>query len=247
MFSAPAKRITAYFYDCQPKKSYYDGCSTGGAQGYALAQYHPDIFDGIVAGSAGNYYSHLILSFLWNGLHANQPGAFLDQNLLTLARNAAVKSCDSLDGVQDGVIDDPTKCDFSITSLLCQSDQAPIENNQTVCLNDTQLATFQAFYAGPGQSVYPGFAKGSESEWLMQEELLYLAYATPILQNLVFDNLTYDYRTFHFESDVMIVDEVAGPLITATSPRLDGFNARGGKLIATQGTLRINFPWLRYG
>ena len=38
---------------------YYSGCSTGGAQGFALAQYHPELYDGIFAGSPGNYWDHL--------------------------------------------------------------------------------------------------------------------------------------------------------------------------------------------
>ena len=245
MFTVPAKAITATFFRYHPRKSYFSGCSTGGAQGYALAQYHPDLFDGIVAGCAGNWYTHLILSFLWNGLHAQKPGAFLAQDLLTFARNAALEKCDNIDGVEDGVIDDPSKCDFEITSLLCRPGQPRVENNTTTCLNETQLATFEAFYNGPGPDVYPGFAKGSESEWLMQEESLYTAYAVPILQNLVFKNLSYDYTTFDFENDVEIVDKVAGPLITAISPRLDAFRARGGKLIASQGLSSTGFTRAR--
>jgi hypothetical protein len=68
LFTAPAKSLVACFYGQESRYSYYDGCSTGGAQGFALAQYHPTLFDGIVAGSPGNWYSHLALSFLWNGL-----------------------------------------------------------------------------------------------------------------------------------------------------------------------------------
>jgi pimeloyl-ACP methyl ester carboxylesterase len=68
LFAPAAKSLVAYFYGQEARYSYYDGCSTGGAQGFALAQYHPDLFDGIVAGSPGNWYSHLALSFLWNGL-----------------------------------------------------------------------------------------------------------------------------------------------------------------------------------
>lgn len=146
-----------------------------------------------------------------------------------------MKDCDELDGVKDGVIDDPTICNFEVSSLLCRDGQVEVEHNRMVCLSNTQLGTFQAFYTGPGADVYPGFAKGSESEWLMQEEELYTAYAVPILQNLIFRNLSYDYKSFDFREDVKLVDEVAGPLITATSPRLDAFRARGGKLIATQG------------
>lgn len=61
----PAKTIVEKYYGQSPSFTYYKGCSTGGAQGFALAQFYPDMFDGIVAGSPGNWYSHLALSFLW--------------------------------------------------------------------------------------------------------------------------------------------------------------------------------------
>ena len=65
-FTPPSQKITSLFYGQPPKYSYYKGCSTGGGQGFALAQFHPHIFDGIIAGCPGNWYSHLMLSFLWN-------------------------------------------------------------------------------------------------------------------------------------------------------------------------------------
>lgn len=71
LFTPAAKALTAAYYDKQPRYSYYYGCSTGGAQGFALAQYHPTLFDGIYAGSPGNWYSHLAMSFLWNAQHTN--------------------------------------------------------------------------------------------------------------------------------------------------------------------------------
>jgi len=70
LFTPAAKTITEAHYG-RIRYSYYDGCSTGGAQGFALAQFHPTMYDGIVASSPGNYYSHLALSFLWNFLAAN--------------------------------------------------------------------------------------------------------------------------------------------------------------------------------
>jgi feruloyl esterase len=156
---------------------------------------------------------------------------------LDLIRDNVIKKCDSIDGVRDGVIDDPTKCKFSIDSLSCRHGQASVVNNSTICLDSTHINTVKAFYAGPGSKVYPGFAKGSESEWLVQESALYVQYAVPILQNLVYRNLRYDYTTFDFQKDVKVVDKVASPLITAASPNLDAFKARGGKLLVTQGEL----------
>jgi hypothetical protein len=69
MLTPPTRELSALYYGSKPSFSYFSGCSTGGAQGFALAQLHPDLFDGIYAGSPGNWYSHLILSFLWNAKH----------------------------------------------------------------------------------------------------------------------------------------------------------------------------------
>ncbi|KAF2096431.1 tannase and feruloyl esterase [Rhizodiscina lignyota] len=240
MFTGPAKELTTTYYSKAPKKMYYFGCSTGGAQGFALAQLHPDIFDGIYAGSPGNYYSHLILSFLWNGLNSNSTESFLSQDALNFITNAVVKKCDTIDGVQDGIIDDPRKCDFDISALACSGHQKSIVNNATVCLTAPQIANARKFYSGPknpktGESIYPGFVLGSETEWLQQETSLYLQYGVPILQNFVFKNLNYDYTKFNWGSDVDAVDRTATPLISEISPDLHAFKKHGGKMIVTQG------------
>ena len=74
LFTPAAKALVEAYYGEKPRRSYYYGCSTGGAQGFALAQYHPELFDGIYAGCPGNWYSHLALSFLWNAQHTNVSG-----------------------------------------------------------------------------------------------------------------------------------------------------------------------------
>jgi feruloyl esterase len=83
LYTPAAKALVAAYYGQRARYAYYDGCSTGGAQGFALAQYHPDLFDGIVAGSPGNWYSHLALSFLWNAHQtavSALPGSNPDSN-----------------------------------------------------------------------------------------------------------------------------------------------------------------------
>jgi hypothetical protein len=87
LFTPAARALVEDFYGagCAPDYSYYDGCSTGGAQGFALAQFHPDLFDGIYAGSPGNWYSHLALSFLWNAQHTDvstSPPVFRETRLI---------------------------------------------------------------------------------------------------------------------------------------------------------------------
>ncbi|KAH8886148.1 tannase and feruloyl esterase [Thozetella sp. PMI_491] len=240
MFTDPAKKLVASYYGTQPNATYFSGCSTGGAQGFALAQYHPTMFDGIHAGSPGNWYSHLMLSFLWNGVNSNDSKAFFDQDALNFVTNAILDACDTIDGVEDRLLDDPTKCTFDIASLLCAEGQAQVVDNSTVCLSPEQVDNAKKFYAGPidvrnGKQAYPGFALGSEVEWMLQEVYLQLAYAVPVLQNLAFKNLSYDYTTFNWGSDIDIVDQQASPLIDAISPDLRAFHEHGGKMIVLQG------------
>lgn len=67
----PSKQIIEIAYGNKAKHTYFRGCSTGGAQAFALAQYHPSLFDGIDASCPGNWYSRLALSFLWNSVNEN--------------------------------------------------------------------------------------------------------------------------------------------------------------------------------
>ncbi|KAH8694195.1 putative feruloyl esterase B precursor [Talaromyces proteolyticus] len=240
MTTQVTRDIVAKYYARSPKYSYYSGCSTGGAQGYSLAQYHPELFDGIYAGSPGNWYSHLVLSFLWNGLHSTS-GGYLSQQVLNFITDNVLAACDDIDGVKDGVIGNPLKCHFDIMTLECKQGQNLVNSsNRTLCLTSDQLQAAQAIYAGPKDSrdykeVYPGFDLGSENAWLTQESVLYVDYTTPILQKLVFKNDNYNVSTFNWGSDIDRVDSIASPLIDAITPDLSAFNRRGGKLISTQG------------
>ena len=71
LLTPAAKTLIKEFYGKEAKHSYYRGCSTGGGQGYSLAEFHPDLFDGIIAGCPANWYTHLLLSFLWNNQRLN--------------------------------------------------------------------------------------------------------------------------------------------------------------------------------
>ncbi|KAJ5812491.1 hypothetical protein N7474_008792 [Penicillium riverlandense] len=240
MITEITRYLTTKYYAQSPKFSYYYGCSTGGGQGYALAQYHPELFDGIYAGSPGNWYSHLILSFLWNGLHTQGSG-YMSQDVLNFITKSVLSACDSLDGVVDGLIENPLRCDYNVTQLKCTSGQSPASANGTVvCLTSDQVQAALAIYAGPknvvtGDEVYPGMSMGSENGWLYQETTLYETYSALILKELVFDNLSYNVSNFNWGTDVFEVDKIASPLIDEISSDLSKFRNHGGKLITTQG------------
>ncbi|KAL1612310.1 hypothetical protein SLS60_000534 [Paraconiothyrium brasiliense] len=235
IFTDAAKYVIEAYYGTAANRSYYAGCSTGGAQGYALAQYHPHLFDGIYAGSPGFWYSHLMLSFLWNMQKTNTTATNLTQAQLNLTNQAVLDACDVLDGVQDGLIENPLQCNFSIDSLACGG-SAPINR----CLTPDQIEAAKGIYAGPrrtddGASLYPGFSFGSESEWLLQEGSLGNEYAVPLLRNMVFDNLGWDPTTFDWSSDVDLVNRRASVLIDSTSTNLSTYRRTGRKFLTSQG------------
>ncbi|KAL0778828.1 hypothetical protein CaCOL14_005086 [Colletotrichum acutatum] len=235
LFTPVAKEIATLYYGKSPEHTYYKGCSTGGAQGFALAQYHPQLFDGIVAGCPGNWYSHLALSFLWNQ-QVTLGASFLPQESLDLIANAVLDKCDTLDGVEDRVLENPLACTFDLDKLACTIPA----NNSASCLTPEQLTAAKEIYAGPrhsqsNTSLYPGFDLGSESEWMMQEGRLSLSFSLPLLQNMVFDDLGYNGSTFNWASDVDALDLKVGSLIDSISPNLTSFKDRGGKLLVTQG------------
>nr|AQQ72604.1 feruloyl esterase [Talaromyces piceae]ATQ35973.1 feruloyl esterase [Talaromyces piceae] len=238
MATPVTRSLVAKYYSKHPDYSYFWGCSTGGAQGYALAQYHPELFDGIYAGSPGNWYSHLVLSFLWNGLHTT-GSAFMSQQVLSFVTDRVVAACDQLDGVKDGLIENPLRCSFDVTSLRCKSEQAP-DSGEPTCLTADQIAALQKIYEGPkdvrsGNQIYPGFSLGSENGLLDQEQVLYLNYTAPILREVVLDDQDFNITHFNWGSDVDAVDKKASPFIDSLSPNLSQFQRRGGKLLTTQG------------
>jgi feruloyl esterase len=236
LFTPASKALTAAYYGKEASHSYYTGCSTGGAQGMALAQYHPDLFDGIVAGCPGNWYSHLALSFLWNAQHTAANASKLSQSKLNFTTNAILDACDLNDGVVDRVLENPLACTFDVSTLACDSKNS----NTSACLTEPELTAARYIYSGPrnsvtNESLYPGFTFGSEIEWALQQGDLATAFSIPILQNLVYGNLSYDASTFDWNLSVDDLDARAGSLIDAIDPNLTSFKNAGGKLLISQG------------
>jgi feruloyl esterase len=240
----PMKEIVRAFYKRGPAYSYFDGCSTGGAQAMEEAEFYPDDFNGIVAGSPGMDYSHLMLSFLW-GLKSSTEHATLNPQKIQLLNRAVMKQCDAADGVKDGLVENPLACHFHPEKLLCKG------KNTNACLTGQEVKTAELLYQGPrnprsGAQIYPGFVPGSEAApqytgklvnaygWTMIQGPLARQYAIPLLKNMVFGK-KWNWKSFDFDRDVARVDHAVHSDIDATDPNLRPFQAHGGKLIMTQG------------
>jgi feruloyl esterase len=229
------KAISEAFYTKTPQRSYWNGCSSGGKQGLKEAQKFPRDYDGIVAGAPANYWTHLMAGDLWPSIvtHKN-PDATLSQASLDLLHKAALQACDGLDGVKDGLIEDPMRCHFDPGTLLCRG--ADTEG----CLTAPQVEAAREIYAGAtnpktGKSIFPGMTTGSELVWpaLAGER----PFGIPVshFQYVVFKDPKWDYLTLDFDKDVALADKLDDGLLNATNPNLKPFFARGGKLLMYHG------------
>src|SRR5262249_51649266 len=160
------KRIIERMQGTPARRAYFCGCSTGGHQGYAEIQRYPQDFDGVVAGAPGNNRVRLNAGFLWQFLANRQPETdsppIIPASKLPAITRAVVQACDALDGVADGVVDDPRTCSFDPSSLLCKQDE------DATCLTSDQVNALKKLYAGArnprtGQQIYPGWPKSSEA------------------------------------------------------------------------------------
>lgn len=229
-----SKAIITAFYGKSPGLSYWNGCSTGGRQGLMEAQRYPEDFDGIVAGAPANYHSHLHSADMMLAVPIlKNPAGNVPPAKLEMLNRSVLAACDTLDGVKDGILEDPHQCRFDPSSLLCNN------GNGGNCLTAPQLEAVKRTYApqrlANGEIVFPGKTPGSEREmgWNVLNSKSPPTIAPGTFQ-LTYQDPDWDWRTFDPERDVALADEKTG-FINAIDPDLKAFKARGGKLLLYHG------------
>lgn len=242
------KDVTRAFYGRPVSYAYWNGCSTGGRQGYSEAQRHPDDFDGILANAPAVDWARFAVATLWPQTVMYNDRHFPRDCVLTGFRRAAIAACDPRDGVTDGIIDRPEECDYDPrglvgTTVLCAGEEV------TVTARDAEVV--RKVWAGPtdasGRSLWAGLPKGADFAWLAgtrpDENGNPSAPGFPVAVGWVqtflakqpgFDTSTITYRQFTdlFHQSVREYDGIIG----TSDPDLRGFRRAGGKLITFVGT-----------
>jgi feruloyl esterase len=232
-----AKHLIQAFYGQKARYSYWDSCHNGGRQGLAEAQLYPDDFDGIVAGDPAYHLTRLQTGseyLNWVALKdgVNAP-AFIPPAKYPVLHRAALDACDAKDGVNDGAIEDPTRCNFDPASIQCPGP------DQLSCLTPPQVETARRIYTGAkfadGTPIYSGFEPGSELLWnAMIAGPDPLSINNDFFKYIAFENPDWDFRTFDVDADTRKIDARLGPIINTTQTDLKAFKARGGKLLMYQ-------------
>jgi feruloyl esterase len=226
-----AKGIVDGFYGSPPKYSYWNGCSTGGRQAFTEAQRYPDDYDGIIAGAPAAYVTRLQGMQVWVAQQAHrEESGYIPQEKFALIHNAVLAACDALDGVKDGVLEDPTKCKFDPKVLACKQGDGPN------CLNAAQVETARMIYAGPsenGKNVYPGLEPGSETGWNMLAGPRPMSLAVEMYKYAAF-NGNWEMKGFTV-ADIDRFEKEKGPVVNSVDPNLKPFFSRRGKLLIYHG------------
>lgn len=231
-----AKAFVQAYYGRVPSFSYWDGCSTGGMQGLSEAQRYPADYDGIIAGAPANYMTHMLSQILWVA-HATltDPASYIPPAKYPAIHQAALNACDALDGLTDGVIDDPPRCRFDPKVIQCAADDTD------ACLTAPQVEAARRIYAAAmnpktGVAIFPGLEPGSELGWAgLAGGPAPMSIATDYFKFIVFKSPSWDFKTFDFDRDVARADMADTAVVNAIDPNLNAYFSRGGKLLMYHG------------
>jgi tannase/feruloyl esterase len=238
-----AKTIIQAFYGDVPQYSYWNGCSGGGKQGLAEAQRYPADYDGIISGASA--YDMVPLHAGWiriaQAVHKSEE-SYIPPEKYSLIHNAVLAACDALDGVKDGLLEDPTRCHFDPQVLACKS------GDTSTCLTAAQVGAAKQIYSPTvnprtKKELLPALLPGSEVAWgVLAGPLAGGAPATresSVADNtfkyVIFKDSKWDFRTLNFDKDIEYAEKVDNGLNKANDPNLKTFFARKGKLIMYHG------------
>ena len=142
-----SKKVAKLYYGSAPLYNYWNGCSTGGHQGYALAQTLAGELDGILASAPAMYWTRFQTAQMWGQIAMYDiANEVIPAGKLAAVQNAAIAACDKNDGVVDGIIDDPRTCTFNANANVCGRAGAPAAPN---CLTSTEADAVNTMWDGP--------------------------------------------------------------------------------------------------
>jgi len=164
--AASSKALINAFYGEAPKFSYFTGCSAGGRQAMKEAQRYPADFDGIIAGSPGlDWTGRAVGAVRLHQLFEKSAEHRVPTAKFAAINAAVLQKCDGLDGVADGVLENPKACSFDPAVLQCKAGATP-DNS---CLTAAELETVRAMYTSPvnpkSKREITGLVPGSELNW----------------------------------------------------------------------------------
>ncbi|HEY2151574.1 MAG TPA: tannase/feruloyl esterase family alpha/beta hydrolase [Vicinamibacterales bacterium] len=226
------------------ERAYFVGCSSGGHKALSEAQRYPNDYDGIVAGDPASNRIRQTFAFMysWIATHTPDGKPILSPSKLTLLTKATVDACDALDGLKDGLIDDPRRCRYDPARLLCKAGAT----DDAACLSAAQVEAAKKIYEGvknprTGEQIFTGWSKGSEGFGDAAGESWRAYILDPpepmragFFKYFLFHDPNWDPRTIDYDRDLAYAEQKM-PFMVAVDKDLTPFKKRGGKLLMYTG------------
>jgi Tannase and feruloyl esterase len=231
------KALAAAYYGTAHRYSYMIECGGGSAAALHEVQKYPADYNGIVVGGHAAHLTRQIFGQLWLWLAAHPGGvAILPAAKLHVIHEAVLARCDTLDGVKDGLLENPTRCAFDPKEIECRSGDGPD------CLTTPQVEAVRKIYAGPtnprtNEKIWSPLFRGSELDWgFFTEAAGPIGIATSALRVILGDP-AWDYRTtpVDFDRDVALADRSDLSRVNASNSDISEYVRRGGKLVLSGG------------
>ncbi len=273
-----AKYLIKSFYDKPARYSYFVGCSTSGRQAIAMAHDFARHYDGIVAGDPFFVPPHISLSETWTIQQVKSVSPLgadgkplwhlsyspADRELFT---RAILESCDALDGLADGVIDNHAACRFDPASFVFAASGQPLQcagAKTDSCLSPAQVGAIKKMADSPrtswGEAVvapngWPLTGYPYDGGWMEPSGIpaRNIGSATQMPGNLSLGtaqlplfwferpDATYDPVDFDWDRDMSLVVKSAPGVRDDTD--LADFRKFGGKIIFYHGMSDSGPPW----
>jgi len=238
-----AKAVAQAYYSKAAQRSYFAGCSDGGREALMEAQRYPEDYDGILAGAPANYWTALLTTAAYDTQALTvDPASFIPQSKVPTIAAAVNAACDEIDGVRDGILNDPRQCHFDPATIQCKAEDSD------KCLTTPQVTALKKLYVGTldasGHIVYPGYLPGAEEGqggwglWITgpaPAKSLMAFFGNGFFSDFVYEKADWDYKTFNVDAGLKAANEKTAQALNATDPNLKAFKARGGKLILYHG------------
>ena len=232
-----AKAIINSYYNSAPKYSYFNGCSLGGRQGITEAQRYPADYDGIVAGAVAwggmDRYVGVIMN---QSAMLKTSGAYIPPEKYPAVHDAVLQACDGLDGVMDGILENPLACRFDPKVLQCKAGEDTFS-----CLTPAQVQSARMIYAPAkhpktGKVLTGGLMAGTELQWGTLYSPQGYGNAVEAMKYIAMKDPSWDPATFNAATDVEKAQQ-ADPdgILRSDNPNIKAFFDRGGKLLMYQG------------
>ena len=171
------EQLTTSYYGRQPKRKYWNGCSTGGRQGLMLAQRLSGFFDGILAAAPAIGWPDMVLAGIWGQMVMRWENIYPAVCELEAITMAAVEDCDWKDGVRDGVVSEPEKCAFEAEVVVGNVVECATHPEGKTKITKGAARVARAMWDGPrnpqGERLWWGLPKGTPLTSLVKTECEY--------------------------------------------------------------------------